>query len=891
MVERKSLRVRFIPWLLVALPAIPLPAADPAPEPAARLDFESRVLPILKARCFSCHAGAEPANGLKLTSRREILVGGKSGPAIRVAAAESSLIWEKLAGNQMPKDGPPLTTEEKGVIRAWINEGALSADSDESAAGAAGAAGGAGGAGGEKTDEAQAGPGDHWSLQPVQRSIPPAVIRADRMRDPIDGWVLSALEGKGLSLAEEASRAVLLRRYSLSLRGIQPAWDEVEEYLADDSADASERLVDRLLASPEYGERWGRHWLDIAGYADSAGVLAEDRPLQTSFRYRDYVIRAFNDDKPYDRFLQEQIAGDELSDYWTAYETLDQLPAHVIEAVTATGYLRCAPDASRPDFSTIKNADAQYFYPTINDTLQIVSSSILGTTLQCARCHSHKYDPISQTEYYRLQAIFMAAYRPRQWVPQMERRILVATASQKKAADEVNAAIDADVAKWNAELAELRASFKKQLFDQRLETLPEPIRADVRQAFARSKEERGEIDKYLFEKFKSLLEPADAALEKALEETFADYRNEAAKRKASIEERQRQRRHFDEIRALYDLPGPVTTPLLRRGDALMPGPPVEPGVPAAIAAPASFDWQSPPEGARTSGRRLAFARWLTQPGHPLPARVLVNRVWLQQFGLGIVATPDDFGVLGAPPSHSRLLDELASSFVNQSWSVKRLQRRIVLSSTYRQSSSVDAATRERANAVDPENRLLWRQRLRRLEAEPLRDSMLAAAGMLDRRMFGAPTAVMSHPNGEVTTVPGPHGRRRSIYIQVLRGNPLTLFHAHDQPVMETNCVRRGVSTVSTQALTLLNSDTVLEYARGFADRLMLGGEQKAVERAIQIAFGRDPQPDEVIDGEQFLTAQRERYAARGDVADVASRNALADLCQLLLASNEFAYQD
>ncbi|MBM4004726.1 MAG: DUF1553 domain-containing protein [Planctomycetes bacterium] len=881
MVECKLPFVAHISWLLVALTAIPVLAADPPAEPAAKLDFESRVLPILKARCVRCHAGAEPANGLKLTSRKEILAGGKSGPAIRVAAAESSLIWEKLTSNQMPKDGPPLTIEEKGIIRAWINEGAISADADDSATVAAG----------EPSDEAKTNPGDHWSLQPVRRSIPPTEVRADRMRDPIDAWVLNALEGKGLSLAEEASRVVLLRRYSLSLRGVPPVWDEIEEYLADDSPDASERVVDRLLASPEYGERWGRHWLDIAGYADSAGVLSEDRPLQTSFRYRDYVIRAFNDDKPYDRFLQEQIAGDELSDYWNAYETMEQLPAHVIEAVTATGFLRCAPDASRPDFSTIKNADAQYFYPTINDTLQILSSSILGTTVQCARCHSHKFDPISQTEYYRLQAIFMSAYRPRQWVPQMERRILVATASQKKVADEVNAAIDADVAKWNAELTELRATFKKKLFDQRLETLPEPIRADLRQAFSRSKEERGEIDKYLYEKFKSLLEPADAALEKALDESYPDYREEAKQRRTSIDERQKQRRHFDEIRALYDLPGPVTTPLLRRGDALMPGPPVEPGVPAAFAAPASFDWQNPPEGARTSGRRLAFARWLTQSGHPLPARVLVNRVWLQQFGLGIVATPEDFGVLGAPPSHPRLLDELASTFVDQNWSIKRLQRRIALSSTYRQISNVDAATRERASAVDPENRLLWRQRLRRLEAEPLRDSMLAAAGMLDRRMFGAPTPVMSHPNGEVTTVPGPHGRRRSIYIQVLRGNPLTLLHAHDQPVMETNCVRRGVSTVSTQALTLLNSDTVLEYARGFADHLLHGGELKTVERAIQIALARDPLPDDLADGEEFLAAQRQRYAARGDAPDVARRNALADLCQLLLASNEFAYLD
>jgi hypothetical protein len=417
-------------------PAVGRAADEPRRDPE-RLTFEEHVLPIFKSRCAKCHAGAEPAAGLRLTTRREILSGGRSGPAMRIAAAESSLLWEKLASNAMPKGGPALSPEEKGVIRAWINDGAVSTAS---------AADGTD----ELAEHAGVSPSGHWAFQPPIRPPLPAVRDTDRMRNAIDSFILAALEAKGLSLSAEASPEVLLRRASLDLIGLPPSPDEVREFVANYDEGSYERLIERLLASPHYGERSGRHWLDVAGYADSAGVLSEDRPLPTAFRYRDYVIRAFNREKPYDRFLQEQIAGDELTDYWTAYETLERLPDAVVEAVTATGYLRCAPDASRPDFSTIKNADAQYFYPTINDTLQIVASSTMGLTLQCARCHSHKFDPIPQVEYYRLQSIFMTAFRPKQWIPQMERRLLLASASEKKAADEHNAMLDAETARLRA---------------------------------------------------------------------------------------------------------------------------------------------------------------------------------------------------------------------------------------------------------------------------------------------------------------------------------------------------------------------------------------------------------------------------------------------------------
>jgi hypothetical protein len=853
-------------------------AAD-APKPdAQKIRFEDDVLPILKAKCVRCHAGAEPEQGLRLTTARDILKGGKSGPAIRIAAAESSLLWEKIASNEMPKGGPPLTAMEKGVIRSWINDGANTAE---------GAIDDAADTNVEKGDRTS----DHWSFRPPVRPSIPAVNNSARTQTPIDAFINASLDSKGLHLSPEASREVLLRRASFDLIGLSPSPEELREFLADPDELAYEKVIDRLLDSPHYGERWGRHWLDLAGYADSAGVLSEDRPLPTAYRYRDYVIRAFNSDKPYDRFLQEQIAGDELTDYWSAYDTLDRLPEDVVEAITATGYLRCAPDSSRPDFSTIKNADAQYFYPTINDTLQIVSSSTMALTLQCARCHSHKFDPIPQAEYYRLQAVFMSAFRPRQWIPQMERRLFVATASQKKSADEQNGKLSTEIETLRKQLAELRTQYKQTLFDERLAAIPEQIRADVKQAISKAADQRGEVDKYLAEKFMAQLQPDDKSLDKLLPETYPAYRQALDERNSAITALERRKIHFDEIRALYDQPGPVTTPLLRRGDALTPGPPVEPGVLSSLATPVSFEWSAPAADAKTSGRRLAFARWLTQPNHPLTARVLINRVWLQHFGEGIVATPEDFGTLGAAPSHPQLLDWLATDFVNHGWSIKRLHRLIMTSSVYRQRSTFDETQHALAKPIDPDNRLLWRQRIRRVDAEPLRDAMLSVAGLLDQRLYGIPVSVARKPDGEVTVAGGQNDRRRSVYIQILRGNPLTILQSYDQPVMETNCTRRSRSTVSTQALTLLNSDSVVAYAKAFADRALLEAPEATMEFAVMSAWSHSPTDDERKLLSDFLAEQQSRYTAKGDNADQSRRNALADLCHMLLASNEFVYID
>ncbi|MBL8817318.1 MAG: PSD1 domain-containing protein [Planctomyces sp.] len=852
--------------------------AEDAGNAHAKITFEEHVLPILKARCVKCHAGAEPSQGLRLTTRRDVLRGGESGPAMRIGAAESSLVWEKLASNEMPKDGPPLSAEEKGVIRSWINDGAASVNSAEDESN-------------EPHDSAGQQLNDHWAFRPPVRPQVPTVTRGDRVRNPVDAFVIAALETKGLSLSEEASREVILRRASFDLIGLPPSPDEVRGFLADQGDLAYERQIDRLLNSPHYGERWGRHWLDVAGYADSAGVLSEDRPLPTAFRYRDYVIRSFNIDKPYDRFLQEQIAGDELTDYWTAYEQLDRLPDEVIEAVTATGYLRCAPDSSRPDFSTIKNADAQYFYPTINDTLQIVSSSTMGLTLQCARCHSHKFDPIPQTEYYRLQSVFMTAYRPKQWIPQMDRKLLAASASQIRSADEHNGKLDSEIARLNNEQASVRTEFQQKLLNDRLASIPELIKADVQNALGKSADQRTPVEMYLAEKFQAFLQPDEQTLDKVLPETFVEYRAAVEQHAVAIAEQERQRIAFDELRALYDQTGPVVTPLLRRGDALTPGPPVEPGVLTALATPIRFEWFPPAAEAKTSGRRLAFARWLTQPDHPLTARVMVNRIWQHHFGVGIVSTPEDFGTLGSLPSHPELLDWLAREFVESGWSIKHIHRLIMTSSTYRQRSHIDQVTQGRSRELDPENRLLWRQRMQRIDAEPLRDAILCAAGLLDRTMFGHPVPVARRADGEVTIADGQNDRRRSVYTQILRGNPLTMLQAHDQPVMETNCTRRTRSTVSTQALTLLNSDATIAWSTAFSQRILQEAPDSPIAYAAIVAWSRDATQEELALLNDFVTEQQMRYVSNGESPETSRSKALADLCHMLLASNEFVYVD
>ncbi|MBI3409104.1 MAG: PSD1 domain-containing protein [Planctomycetes bacterium] len=853
--------------------------------------FEKQLLPVLRSKCLSCHGDKKLKANLDLRTKAAALKGGESGPAIVRGSAEDSLLWVKIATDKMPPGEVKLSAAEKDIIKRWIEGGAPGNDKATTVADAADR---------QVTDADR----QFWAFQKPTRSSIPKVQHAERVRNPIDAFVLAALETKGLTLSPDADRLTLLRRVTFDLTGLPPTPKEIEAFLADKSPEACENVVDRLLASPHYGERWARHWLDLAGYADSEGILDADYVRTAAWRYRDWVIRALNSDKPYDRFLQEQIAGDELVDYWSAYQSQKELGRDVIDALIATGYLRCASDTSRPDFVNIKNAPG-YYFQTLDDTVKIVASSTMGLTVQCAKCHSHKYDPIPQSDYYRLQAIFMSGYRPGQWVPQVQRRLLEATSSQEKEAKEHNAKIDGAVAGIKKQLAEVQKPFAERLFTDRLAKLPPQIREDVRAALAVPADKRNEVQKYLAGNFGAELKPKGPALDKELPAAFPDYKTKFDEANKAIQEQEKTRRNFAEIRAFYDLPGEAKTHLLRRGDYLTPGPELTPGTLAVLAATEPFQIKPPEKDAKTSGRRLAFARWLTQPDHPLTGRVMVNRLWHHHFGQGIVATPDNFGHTGAPPSHPELLDWLACEFSVPThrdrrgaegeaapWSLKRMHRLIVTSSAYRQASVLDPVAHAEAKKRDPDNRLLWRQRLRRLDAEAMRDAILAVAGNLKLAMFGAPVPMQRQSDGEVIAPADASGLRRSIYLQVRRSQPLTFLQLFDQPVIETNCTRRETSTVASQALTLLNSDFMVKQAEAFAARVLKESANSPDAHAVLLAFGRSATEKELSKLNAFLDAQAAQQAkTTANEQAEARRRAVVDLCHMLMSANEFAYLD
>jgi hypothetical protein len=481
-------------------------------------------------------------------------------------------------------------------------------------------------------------------------------------------------------------------------------------------------------------------------------------------------------------------------------------------------------------------------------------------------------------------------------VPQVQRRLLEGTASQEKEA----AAQNARIVSLNQQIAALRQQYAQQLFKERLAQLPAAIRADVQMALATVPAKRNVVQKYLAGKFQNDLQPPPQLLAQILLQSYSDYRNRLQALEAALKKENVGKLVLAEIRAFYDLPGAARTHLLRRGDYLNPGPLVQPGTLSVLATPEPFTWKAPAKTARTSGRRLAFARWLTQRRHPLTARVMVNRLWMHHFGEGIVRTVDNFGHTGSPPSHPELLDWLVTEFVQRGWSLKAMHRLMLTSSAYRQSSRLDPERHATALKLDPDNRLLWRQRLRRLSAEEMRDSILSVGGDLGLKMFGPPVPVQRHGDGEVTTAADPSGKRRSIYLLVRRSQPLTMLQIFDQPVMETNCTRRSRSTVPLQALTLLNSDFMVRQADTFAARVLMEKPPDLAAHALKLAFHRPATAVEQSKLSAFLRAQSARHLAVRAIGkqiptqaetELAQRRALADLCHMLMSANEFAYVD
>ncbi|MEZ5400736.1 MAG: PSD1 and planctomycete cytochrome C domain-containing protein [Bryobacteraceae bacterium] len=841
-------------------------AADP-------VSFSKEVKPILEAQCTKCHGAAMQMAKLDLRSREAALKGGEKGPAILPGQPEESSLYRKVAGIEKPlmPMGGRLTANEVETLRRWIAEGAAW----DEAIGAAAPA---------KQDlsameDMKLPPGarEFWAFkQPVKASLP-----ENGYRHPVDAFLRQAQMDRGLKAAPEADRITLLRRASLDLTGLPPTEAETRQFLEDRAEGAWERLIDRLLASPNYGERWGRHWLDVARYADSNGYEHDfDRP--NAWRYRDYVIRAFNKDTPYNRFLEEQLAGDELED--GSYDTL-----------VATGFLR---NYAKVGFREKDNPQFRFDY--LDDMIATVSRGIMGITLQCARCHNHKFDPLAQKDYYRLQAtLFSYVEYDHPLVPEAEARSYY----------EAVTAIDAKVKPVRDALKKLTQPYEAKVLDKKYRKWP----ANIQEAIFTPEDKRTpgqvllanqiirttkvssaeieavmpEIDRQRKRELEGLIRDIEREKPKpipvAMGITDGDYRftpdgagDEPAPGKGVQQE-------TIEGSFLADGSMPYAAPpsyFLHSGDMFNRGSKMEPGF-VMVLDNGKLPAVAKPATNKTSGRRLALARWLGSPDHPTTARVIVNRVWHHHFGRGIVTSLDNFGKAGESPTHPELLDWLAVDFMEQGWSIKRLHKLLMTSEAYRMSSQYESPDNDR---TDAENLYFWRYRAQRLEAEIVRDNILAVSGSLNRTQFG-PAVFPELPEETLRSMDkgiwrkkkdGPEVWRRSIYVYRKRGLPLPFFEVFDLPDQNVSCGRRNVSTVPTQALTLMNNEWVLNQARRFADRIATeapAGPEAHVKKAYALALSRQPTAEELNVGREFLKT-----------------NTLADFAHVMLNLNEFVYQ-
>jgi hypothetical protein len=779
----------------------PDPQTSPAKSGGETISFEHHVRPLLKAYCLDCHGGEEELQGdLDLRLARLIRKGGESGAAIIPGRPDDSLLIQRVRDGEMPPGEKKMPAADIDKLKRWIAAGAPTLRPEPELI--------------DKGIGITPEEREFWAFQPLSKpaSHPDDASKSSWARSAIDWQIESIAKSAGAPLADDADRATLLRRASLDLTGLPPTAEELDEFVASDAPDAFEQRLDRMLASPRYGERWGRHWLDAAGYADSDGYTNTDSPRPYVYKYRDYVIRSLNSDLPVDQFILEQLAGDELVGETTTNFTPEQ-----IRWLTATGFLRLAADGTgsgAPDQDLARNQ-------VMADTLKIVSSSLLGLTVQCAQCHNHRYDPIPQADYYRLRAIFEPALDWKNWRAPQQRLVSLYTDADRAQA----AQVESEAQRVQAEKNEKQAQYLAAALEKELLKFPEDRRPALRMAYQTPADKRTPEQTALLKENPSVnispgtLYQYDAMAAEDLKKF--DQRIAEIRAKKPVE---------DFVHALVESnPTPPTTFVFHRGDHRQPKNAVTPGDLTIAAPPGSrFDISlaasplsaatSPatasPAAAGKSGRRSAFAKHLTQGNHPLFGRVLANRLWQHHFGRGFVGTAGDLGMLGERPTHPALLDWLALEWYERQWSWKSMHRLLMTSAVYRQSSRNDAA-----QGNDQDNRLWARASVRRLDAEQIRDRMLFATGELSQRMFGPAAPVKEDEVGQVVVAEGEP--RRSIYLLARRSQPVALLTAFDAPVMETNCERRPTSTVATQSLMLMNGEFVLRQAESLAKRARL----------------------------------------------------------------------
>lgn len=823
-------------------------SAGPAEAADAEEHFRTHVLPVLDEHCFKCHgAEGKAKGGFDLASREAVLKGGDSGPAVDLKAPGKSVLLDMVsyrdADHEMPPDKGKLSPSAIGALEEWVRRGLVF---DEEAVRAR-----------LETIESKGQFYDNsisektrnwWSFRPIIRPEAPEVSDPDWNSNPIDAFIFDRLKQNDLSPNEPASRQEWIRRAYYDLTGLPPSPEDVAAFENDHSAKAHEKVIDHLLASDRYGEKWGRHWLDLVRYAETNGY-ERDNPKPDAWRYRDYVIRSFNSDKPYDQFVKEQIAGDELD--------------HVTkDSIIATGFQRLGIWDDEP-----VDAD-QAFYDGLDDVLATTGQTFMGLTIGCARCHEHKIDPMPQEDYYRLLAFFHNTYnniregRFKKSPYSLNTTTVIASEEEVKEHNALKKALDDQV----NELQKQIDAYELKVFA----TFSNPEKEDAKDQRTRRT--------MIVEKRKDVLSKEE------LEDCLA----------IEQELKQLRQRRLPELAQALSIKenGPVApkTYVLLRGNAHSKGAEVRPGFPTILGFE-DPEIPQPEPGAETSGRRRALAEWLVRDDNPLTARVIANRVWQFHFGRGICRSPSNFGQNGEMPTHPILLDWLASYLMEQGWSLKKLHKQIMLSSAYQMSSRADA----KALAKDPENNLFWRFDMRRLTAEEIRDSIIHLSGKLNLQM-GGPSIYTPVPEEILATASRPDaawGRssedqqnRRSIYVYIKRSLHEPILKTFDMADTDSACAVRFATTVPTQALTMLNSEFLNDQAESFAKRLEqdAADTRSRVALALRLATSREPEAKEVQQGVDMMDElEKELHMSR--------HQALQRFCLLVLNMNEFVYLD
>jgi mono/diheme cytochrome c family protein len=857
--------------LLATLLLTLLSTQSAAPASASPISFDTDVKPVLEQHCLSCHGETLQSGRFDLRSRDSALKGGARGSDLVPGDAAASRLYRRVAGLErpsMPAQAEPLPAEQIAAIKQWIDEGAawgstatLSSTALEHRT---------------ITPEER----NYWAFTLPVKAPLPAVAEAN-LTNPVDRFLDSARRARGLKAAPRADRYTLVRRAYLDLIGLPPTPAQVDAFVTDRSPDAWERLIDSLLASPHYGERYGRMWLDVARYADSAG-FEYDMHRPNAWRYRDYVIKSFNDDKPYDRFLVEQIAGDEMDG-----KTNDSL--------VATGFLRMGP---RVLFREKDNPERRYDY--LDEIIGTIGKGTLGLTVNCARCHHHKFDPISQKDYYAIEAALFGY---------VETEVPLAPPAEAEAYLAKNREIDGQIADLKNQIERIEKPFRDTL---QLDRIKRQFPDHIVRVILKAEAERTPGEALLAAQVLKAATVSAAQVDRVLPPADAARKKDLAARIAALDKARPAPLPMAEIATdgdyrssplgegddtiscpkcripvpgagpyIHTGPGRYQVPpsyFLIRGDVESHGSLMKPGFIEVITV-GNPPTEIPRPDGRTSGRRLALAQWIASPHNPLTARVIVNRLWQKHFGRGIVATLENFGKMGERPTHQDLLDWMAVEFMAKGWSLKQITRLMVTSSAYQMESAFDDVADAKA---DPENVYVWRFRPQRLDAEIVRDSMLAAGGNINLEVGGEPffpfmprDLLTGQYRGKwVNTPEGPAAWRRGVYVYRRRSLPYPMFDTFDHPDMNVTSGARHVSTVPTQALTLLNNPFVLSQADLLAARIKQEGTdpESQVKAAYRIALARP------------ATAQEIRIGA-----DLITKQSLASFTHVVLNLDEFLY--